>query len=306
RGETDFVTIAARIATRVDAPVKVIWSRENDMTNDTYRPAVRARLRGAVDGGRLIAFHHRYIDASSGMPDSEAPYTLPYDVDHVDIARVLCPSPIPVGTWRSVDFTQHGFFNESFVDELAHAAGVDPLEFRLAHTSDERMRAVLERVAEASGWGSALAPGRARGIAMVKSFETIVAQVVEVSIEGEREPQAIPRRVTSAVDCGLVVNPDSASAQIHGGVIFALSAALFGEITLEGGRVQQRNFPDYRFVSLADAPTQSVHFIDSDAPPGGLGEPGVPAVAPALTNAIFTATGVRLRELPVAKQRLVT
>ncbi|MEO0421383.1 MAG: molybdopterin cofactor-binding domain-containing protein [Pseudomonadota bacterium] len=301
RGQFDYVTIAARIAARVPAPVKVIWSRENDMTNDTYRPAISAKLQGAVgDDGRISAFVNRYVYTDAGMPDSERPFALPYDVPARDIARVRCPSPIAVGAWRSVDFTQHGFFNESFIDELAHAAGADPLAFRLDHLSDPRMRAVLEKAGDAAGWGSALAPGRARGVALVKSFETIVAQVAEASVD-ERGDVTV-HRVTSAVDCGLVINPDSARAQITGSVIFALSAALFGEITVREGRIQQRNFPDYRLLKLADAPTQEVHFLRGADVPGGLGEPGVPAVAPALTNAIFAATGKRLRELPIAPQ----
>ncbi|MEM9388766.1 MAG: molybdopterin cofactor-binding domain-containing protein [Pseudomonadota bacterium] len=301
RGQLDYIRIAARIAARVPAPVKVIWSRENDMANDTYRPAIRAKLRGAVgQDGRLSAFVNRYVYTDAGMPDSERPFALPYDVPARDIARVQCPSPISVGAWRSVDFTQHGFFNESFIDELAHAAGADPLAFRLDHLSDPRMRVVLEKAADTSGWGSDRGPGRALGVALVKSFETIVAQVVDASVEDGGE--VIVHRVTSAVDCGLVINPDSARAQITGSVVFALSAALYGEITVEAGRIQQRNFPDYRLLTLADTPTQDVHFIAGSQIPGGLGEPGVPAVAPALTNAIFAATGKRLRVLPIARQ----
>ena len=140
RAELDFVTVAARIARETDAPVKVIWSRETDMANDTYRPAILSRMSGAVEDGRITAVRHHYVDAQSGMPDSERPFAFQYDVPNRDIGRVICPSPIPVGTWRAVDFTQMGFFNETFMDELAEAAGADPMEFRLTHTSDPRIR----------------------------------------------------------------------------------------------------------------------------------------------------------------------
>jgi len=299
RGELDFVTLGVRIAQAAGTPVKTIWSRETDMANDTYRPAILSRMEGAVSNGRISAFRSRYIDARSGMPDSERPFAFQYDVPNRDVARVICPSPIPVGTWRAVDFTQMGFFHESFMDELAVAAGADPLQFRLDHTSHPRRRAVLERLHDASDWDAALPDGHGLGVAMVESFETIVAQVVHASVSGDGGVRV--HRVVSVVDCGRVINPSSAEAQVTGSVIYGLTSALYGEITLEGGAVQQANFPDYEMLRLSNAPDQAVHFIDSDEAPGGLGEPAVPPVTPALTNALYAITGTRVRNLPVSK-----
>ena len=303
RAELDFVTLGVRIAQAIDSPVKVIWSREADMANDTYRPAILSRMAGAVENGRITAFRSRYIDARSGMPDSERPFAFQYDVPNRDIARAICPSPIPVGTWRAVDFTQMGYFHESFMDELANMAGADPLSFRLDHTSDPRRRAVLERLAAESGWGSNLPAGHGLGMAMVESFGTVAAQAVEASVDDTRRVRV--HRVVSVVDCGRVINPNAAEAQVTGSVIYGLTSALFGEITLDRGQIQQMNFPDYDMLRLANAPIQSVHFIDSDAPPGGLGEPAVPPVTPALTNALYAVTGERIRALPITKSNLL-
>jgi isoquinoline 1-oxidoreductase subunit beta len=301
RSENDFVTLAVRIAQQAGVPVKTIWSRETDMTNDRYRPAVRSRLEAKLKDGRISALSHVYIDAGV-MPDSERAFEFQYDVPNRRVERVFRRSEVSVGAWRSVDFTQMGFFHESFMDELAHAAGADPFAFRLAHTTDPRIRRVLEQLGADANWGAQLGPRRAQGVAMVRSFETIVAQAVDASVSEDGRIRV--HNVVSVVDCGVVVNPVAARAQITGSVIFALTAALFGEITIKDGRVLQRNFPNYDMLRLANTPRQSVRFIESREHPGGLGEPGVPPAAPALINAIFAATGQRIRELPIRRSGL--
>lgn len=302
RSEMDFVTIPARIATELQTPVKVIWSREADIANDAYRPAVLSRLEGTVDGGRISSFRHRYTEMRPGRTEGEGPFLLPYDVPNRDIGRVICKSPIPVGSWRAVEFTQLGFFHEAFMDELAERAGADPLEFRLAHATRPRIRTVLERLRTEANWQTSFPDGHGQGIALVESFGSIVAQAVEASVTPDGGVRV--HKVTSVVDCGQLINPDSGTAQITGGVVFGLTAALFGEITLKDGIVQQQNFPDYDMLRLANAPTQSVHFIPSSEPPGGLGEPGTPPVAPALVNALYSVTGERIRALPISKHGL--
>jgi isoquinoline 1-oxidoreductase beta subunit len=299
RSKLDVVSQAVRIAREIDVPVKLVWSREQDMSNDFYRPAIVSRMRGVVAQGRVKAMSHSYVYADAGMPDSERPFDFQYDVPNKEIARIDCPSPIRTGAWRSVDFTQMGFFNESFFDELAHAQGADPLAFRLAHKTDERERAVLERLKVASNWGHPATPGSAQGVAIVNSFGSIVGQVVEIRVDDDLRVKI--DRVTSVVDCGLLINPSAAEAQIQGSVIFGLTAALFGEITLKEGQIEQQNFPSYDMLRMANTPRQAVHFLASDHPPGGLGEPGVPAAAPALANAIFAATGTRVRQLPITR-----
>jgi isoquinoline 1-oxidoreductase subunit beta len=300
RSDMDFVVNAVLAARELGQPLKLIYSREADIRSDRFRPAVPAKLAAKIDGGKITGFQSHYIDMLSGMPDSERPFAWPYTTPNRAIERVKLDSPIPVGAWRSVDFTQMSFFYESFMDELADAATADPLAFRLAHLTDPRWRAVLEKAAAEAGWNPKPGQGRGMGIAIAKSFETIVAQVVDVSIGAGNAVKI--EKVTSAVDCGRVINPDSGNAQITGSVIFALTAAAFGEISLKDGIIQQQNFPDYDMVRLAQAPRQTVHFINSGEAPGGLGEPGTPPLAPALANAIFAATGTRIRELPMSKQ----
>jgi isoquinoline 1-oxidoreductase beta subunit len=275
--------------------VKLVWSREEDMQHGYYRPLVAARLRAALDGqGRPLSWTSRFTgrrtDAMAARP--------PYGIDELDVRAVAPPEHLRTGAWRSVASSQHGFFVESFEDELAEAAGRDPVEYRLALLAHEpRHQAVLARAAEMAEWGSAAAPDRARGVAVVESFGSIVAQVAEVGLDVGGRVRVY--RVHAAVDCGTVVNPQQAEAQIQGGIVFGLSAALFHEITVRGGAVEQRNFPDYPMVRLADAPEISVEFLDSGGPIGGLGEPGVPPVAPAVANALFALTGQRLRRLPL-------
>jgi isoquinoline 1-oxidoreductase beta subunit len=291
-GVQDFVDQAVRIAKEMSpAPVKLIWSREEDLQHDFYRPAVIGRYQAALGAdGRPAAWVSKF-----NINDAAA--LLPYAIEHQDIRAVEAPTHVRIGAWRSVAHTQHGFFTESFVDELAHAAGKDPLDYRRGLLANApRHLAALEKAAVMADWGTAPAAGRGRGIALVESFGSIVAEVAEVEIVDGRVKV---HRVCAAVDCGDVVNPDTALAQIEGGIIFGLSAALFNEITISGGRVAQSNFHDVPMPKLADAPSISVEFIRSGAPLGGLGEPGVPPIAPAIANAVFAATGKRVRTLPL-------
>ena len=292
-GSFDFIEQAVQIAKQAGAPVKLIWSREEDLQHDFYRPAVVARYRGAIDAkGKPTAWLARF----SGDSGDGAARTA-YLIANQDIRSVAIKHHVRLGPWRSVDHSQHAFFKESFIDELAHAAGADPFEYRRELLAQApRHRAVLEKAAELAGWGTPPEPGRGRGIALVESFGSIVAQVAEVAISGGRIKV---HTVWAAVDCGEVINPDGGKAQIEGGIIFGLSAALFSEITIRDGRVTQTNFNDYPLPKLADTPRISVEFINSGAALGGLGEPGVPPIAPAIANAVFALSGIRLRSLPL-------
>jgi isoquinoline 1-oxidoreductase subunit beta len=291
-GVMDFVDQAVRIAKETSpAPVKLIWSREEDIQHDFYRPAVVGRFQAALaDGGAPSAWVSKF-----NIKDAAA--LLPYAIEHQDIRAVEAPTHVRIGAWRSVAHTQHGFFTESFVDELAHAAGKDPLQYRRELLREApRHLAALDKAAEMAGWGTAAPAGRGRGIALVESFGSIVAEVAEVEIVDGRVKV---HRVCAAVDCGDVINPDTAVAQVEGGIIYGFSAALFNEVTIAEGRVVQSNFHDLPMPKLADAPSISVEFIRSGAALGGLGEPGVPPIAPAIANAVFALTGKRLRSLPL-------
>lgn len=295
-GTYDYIEQGVQVARATSPrPVKLIWSREEDVQHGYYRPLVAARLRAALDPqGRPLEWTSRF---TGGRTDAMAARPR-YGVEALDVRAVAPPEYLRTGAWRSVASSQHGFFVESFVDELAHAAGRDPVEYRLALLEHEpRHHEVLSRVAEMAGWGAPAAPDRARGVAIVESFGSIVAQVAEVGLEADGRVRV--HRMYAAVDCGLVVNPQQAEAQIQGGVIFGLSAALLQEITVRGGAVEQRNFPDYPSLRLAEAPEVRVEFVDSGAAIGGLGEPGVPPVAPAVANALYALTGERLRRLPL-------
>jgi isoquinoline 1-oxidoreductase beta subunit len=295
--EIDFATL---IAKEVDAPVQLLYTREDDMRHDAYRIAVTSSFEAALDAnGNPTAWANRYT--SKDEPGEAA--HIPYAVPNRSIRYVESPTPVPRGPWRSVAHSQHTFFTESFMDEIAHEAGKDPFEYRRALLKNEpRHLAVLELAAAKAGWGTPLERGRARGIAIQQSFSSIVAQVAEVSVSPSGELKV--HRVTAAVDCGSTINPDTAAQQVESGIIFGLTAALHGEITIEKGAVAQSNFPDYEMVRMADVPVIDVHFIDSGAALGGLGEPATPPIAAAVSNAVFAATGKRIRELPLKNHDL--
>jgi isoquinoline 1-oxidoreductase beta subunit len=317
RLEVDCVAQAVRVALECGGrPVQLIWSREEDTTHDFYRPMQVARLSAAVDSDGQISLAiksagdaitprwlERNLPALAGPVDTpdksaaEGLFDLPYGFASQKMSHVATRSGVPVGYWRSVGHSQNAFFSESFMDELAWDAKQDPLAFRRSLLADApRHLAVLDLAATKAGWGSALPAGRARGIALHESFGSIVAQVVEVSLLN-----SAPRvhRVVCAVDCGTVINPGMVAQQMEGSVIFALSAALHGRIDIEEGVVRQKNFPQYGMVGLAQSPQVETHLVPSERAPGGAGEPGVPPLAPALANALFSLTGKRLRALPL-------
>ncbi|MCW7538856.1 xanthine dehydrogenase family protein molybdopterin-binding subunit [Aquabacterium sp. A7-Y] len=318
RLDVDYVAQAVRVAMELGGrPVQLIWPREEDLTHDFYRPAAVAVLRASLDAkGRPLAFRfasagdaitprwvERGLPTLTGpvdLPDkttAEGLFDLPYEVPHQRISHAATRSGVPVGYWRSVGHSHNAFFSEAFVDELAHEARQDPVAFRLSLLEARpRHQAVLKLAAEKAGWNRPATPGRGRGVALHESFGSIVAQVVEVSLEQGR---VRVHRVVCAMDCGTVVNPGIVAQQMESAVIFGLSAALYGRIDVVQGAVQQRNFPDYRLLSLAETPQIETHLVRSSRSPSGVGEPGTPPLAPALANALFTLTGQRLRSLPL-------
>ncbi|OYU35429.1 MAG: hypothetical protein CFE35_10675 [Novosphingobium sp. PASSN1] len=294
----EVVDQVARVAMQVPFPVKLIWSREEEVSQGAYRPQSSAWLTAALgQDGKIAAWRTDFAQPEDGL--REVPFF--YDVPAVARRHFKQVSNQTVGAWRSVNATQHGFTTESFMDELAHAAGVDPVEFRLRHLkAGSRHRKVLEEVAKRSGWGSPVEAGRARGVAMVECFNTIVAQVIEASLGEDGMPKV--HKATAVVDCGTVVNPTAAEGQILGGLVMGLSSGIGEAITLDKGVVQQSNFSDYEVLKLANAPSVDVHFLNSGAEMGGIGEPGLPPATPALANALFALTGKRVRNLPIKDQ----
>ncbi|MFK8053900.1 MAG: molybdopterin cofactor-binding domain-containing protein [Woeseiaceae bacterium] len=314
RAEMDFIRIAIDAAKAMEGtPVKVTWSREEDMTHDFYRPAAVARFRGAVADGSLSALDLQLSSPSVlqsqmgriGVPamgsDStivQAAWDQPYQIPHFRVTGYKPPEMVPVSSWRSVGASQNGFFLESIVDELAHAASKDPLDARLEVISDEPSRQVLETVANLSGWGRPLPAGHGLGIAFVLSFGVPSAQVIEVQDTGAGLKIV---HVWAAVDVGTVLDPRNVEAQVQSGINFGLAAAMTGEITIKDGHVEQTNFHNYDSLRIHQAPPIEVKILEAQAKIRGIGEPGLPPAAPALANAIFAATGQRIRELPFNK-----
>lgn len=294
KARPDYALQAAMIASKVGRPVQLIWSREEDVRQDFYRPAVHSRFRAAFDAqNNLLAWENTYTNKNEPI---EAPL-IPYAVAAQDIGYVSSPVHIPFGAWRSVDHSQHGFFTESFIDEAAKAAGKDSYQFRAELLQDSpRHLAVLRKAAEEAQWDRSLPNGRGRGISLQESFGSLVAQVVEVTVA---DGAVKVDRVVAVIDPGLAVAPDGIAAQLESGIIYGLTAALHGEITIENGAVAQSNFHDYEAVRMNDAPVIETHVINSGHDIGGAGEPGTPGIAPALANAVYDATGIRIRKLPL-------
>jgi isoquinoline 1-oxidoreductase beta subunit len=290
----DYALQVAHISSVVGVPVQLIWSREEDVRQDFYRPAVKSRFRAAFDqDDNLIGWSNTYTNKNEPV---EAPL-IPYSVPTQDIGYVSSPTHVPFGAWRSVDHSQHGFFTESFIDEAAHAAKKDPFEFRANLLNNKpRLLAVLSKVADEAQWSDPLPEGRGRGISLQESFGSIVAQVVEVTVTNGK---IAVDRVVAAIDPGLAVAPDGLSAQIESGIIYGLTAAMYGEISIEDGAVVQGNFNDYESIRMDDSPIIETHIINSGHDIGGAGEPGTPGIAPAVANAVFDATGIRVRLLPL-------
>jgi isoquinoline 1-oxidoreductase beta subunit len=314
RFEQDFIAQAVRIAKQAGAPIKLLWTREDDLQHDFYRPAAYDRLSAALDAkGWPVAWNQRIVSPSilkrimpqgleqDGRLDSssvEGAANLPYAIPNILVDYVMVDSGVPVGFWRSVGNSQNGFITESFIEELAAEAKQDPVKFRLKLLGQRpRHQAVLRLVAEKAGWGGKLPAGEGRGVAVLESFGSFVAEVAEVAVDKDGALQV--KRVVCAIDCGSVVNPDTVKAQLESAVAFALTAALKGPISLKSGRIEQSNFHDYPLLRIDEMPRVEVHILPSREAPGGVGEPGVPPLAPAVANAVFAATGNRIRRLPI-------
>jgi CO/xanthine dehydrogenase Mo-binding subunit len=314
RAESDVPVQAIKLSKEMGAPVQLVWSREEDIQHDVYRPASHHHLSAGLDAaGRLVAWTHRIVAPSiaaqrgwtKGPLDQMAleGAEISYAIPHVLVEYAMANTAIPIGFWRSVYNSQNAFANECFLDELARLAGKDAVALRRELlASAPRLKAVLDLAAEKAGWGTPLAPGKGRGIATHASFGSFLAQVAEVSVAADGEVKV--DRVVCAIDCGVAVHPVSVEAQVESAIVYGLSAALKAEITIDKGRVVQGNFDDYPVPRMRDAPAIEVHIVPSRESPGGLGEPGLPPIAPAVVNAIFAATGKRIRRLPIRAAEL--
>ena len=317
RLEADMVASAVRIAKQVDGPVKVIWTREEDMRHDVYRPAYRDVISASLKDGKVVAWKYK-VSGSSVMarwlPPAfqngididavDSAVDMPYDIPNLQVRYVRAEPPgVITGFWRGVGPNNNVFAIECFMDELARTAGSDPVAFRRTMLgTNPRLKAALDLVAEKADWGKPLPARVGRGVCVQPSFGSFIATVVEAEVDEFGEVHL--RRITSAVDTGIAVNPDTIVAQLQGGLIFGLTAALYGEVVLAKGRVLQSNFNDYRMLRIDQVPKIDVHVIKSGEDPGGIGETGATAGPPALRNAIYAATGVALRRLPIDRQAL--
>lgn len=317
RLEVDMIVQALEIGKQVDAPVKVFWTREEDVQHDMYRPYYYDRISAGLDEhGKPVAWQHRIVgssilsrfapgavkdgvDADAVEVAAQLPYAIPNQL--VDYVREE-PRTVPTAFWRGVGATRGTFVVESFLDELSGEARIDPVQYRRDLLRDKSPRAlnVLEVAARASNWGEPLPKGEGRGVSVMHAFGSYLSMVAHVAVDAQG--QVSVKRVVCAVDCGMTVNPKTIEAQIEGGVVFGISAVLYGEITLKNGRVEQTNFTDYRVLRMNETPAIEVHIVQSAEAPGGIGEPGTAALAPAVTNAIYAATGKRVRKLPVGEQ----
>ena len=311
------VVKAIRVAQHVDGPVKVVWTREEDIQHDVYRPVYYDRLTATLKDGKIDGWHHRVTGSSVVARWLLPAYTgnhnidfdtvdsavdVPYDIPNLRVEVVRCEPPaVPTGFWRGVGPNNNVFAIESFIDELAKRAGKDPVEFRRSMlTKSPRLLAALDLAAEKAGWGSPLPRRHGRGVSCQVSFASFIATVAHVEVDDQGEVRL--HRLTTSVDTGIAVNPDTIIAQLQGGMIFGATAALYGEITIRNGRVEQSNFNDYRMLRIDQAPAIDVHLIKSGEPPGGIGETGVTTSSPAIRNAIYAATGIALRRLPVDRE----
>jgi isoquinoline 1-oxidoreductase subunit beta len=319
RAEQDFVIEAVELSKAMSAPVQVTWSREDDMQSDFYRPAVLVKLTAGLDGsGNVVAWKNRIVGPSimsrffpgsvkNGIDESsvEGIATLKYGVPNFLVEYVMTDPGVPVGFWRSVGNSHNGYIAECFVDEMAKAAGKDPVDFRRALLAKQpRLLGVVNLAADKAGWSTPLPAGHYRGIAVVESFGSFVAEVAEISLDRKGGTVRV-HKVVAAVDCGRHVNPETIRAQIEGGIIYGLTAALKGEITIANGRVEQSNFNDYDVLRINETPQVEVHIVESNDGPGGIGEPGTPPIAPAVCNAIYSATGKPVRRLPIKAEDLI-